>query len=265
MRPDEHEKEEGYRVEHEAPGRSIRPELAEQDAQEALEEEYPSEGGDDRPRHAAQAPEHHDDEGVEARDEVEARGGEEAHIVGVDSSADARDEAADDEGKELVARNVYAHRARGYLVLPHRESRPSGAGPHEVADDDEDEDEEDESPGPVRELGDAEHPSPAFHFLEGKYRVRVDEESLHDDGEAQGRDPEIVGAQAEHGQAEEKAHFRGEGAREDYGEEEGGLQRDGGGQDSGRVGRPEQGNEERRDQAAEPYGATTPTATRAKR
>ena len=144
----------------------------------------------------AEAAEDDDDEGIEARDEVEAGRGEEADVVGVDAAAYAGDEGADDEGQELVLRDVDAHSSGRYLVLADGEGGPPRAGSYEVADDDDDRDEEDEGPGPVRELGYAEHAAPALHLLEGEDRVRVDEEGLHDDREAQGRYPEVVGAEA---------------------------------------------------------------------
>ena len=76
------------------------------------------------------------------------------------------------------------------------------------------------APGPGGELGDADHAASALHFREGKDRVGVDHEGLDDDGEAQRGDAEIVAAQGENGKAEEEAHFGGEGARDEHGEEE---------------------------------------------
>ena len=56
--------------------------------------------------------------------------------------------------------------------------------------------EEEEGPGPGRELRYADHPPPALHLREGEDGVGVDHQGLHDDGEAEGRDAEVVGAEA---------------------------------------------------------------------
>ena len=70
-------------------------------------------------------------------------------------------------------------------------------------------------------------PSAALHLGEGEDGVRVDHEGLHDDGEPQRGDAEIVAAQGENGKAEEEADFRGESPRKDHGEEEHDLLRSG--------------------------------------
>ncbi len=182
---------------------------------------------------------------------------EEPDVVGIHGAPEAGHEAADDKGKQLGARDIDAHGLGRDLILPDGKRRPPRAGSYEVADDDDDDQEKDERPDPGGELGDAEHSASPLHLGEGEERIGVVQQRLHDDGEAQCRDAEVVAPEGEHGEAEEEAHLRCKAAGKDDRESEDNLHHDGRGEGSRDIRGAEQRRQRRCDGLARNNGNDT--------
>ena len=84
-------------------------------------------GRDDRAGDAAQAAEHDHDDDLDAAQEGERVGVDVADEVREQPAGHARQERADGEGEDLVARGVDAHRRGGDLVLADGEEAPCRA------------------------------------------------------------------------------------------------------------------------------------------
>src|SRR5208283_95268 len=131
--------------------------------------------------------------------------------------------------QQLGPRNVDAHGLGRDLVLPDGKSRASRARSNEVPYDDDNEHEEEERPYPGGELWYAEHSASPLHLGEGQERVRVVQQGLHHNGEAESGDAEIVAPQSQHGEPEQEAHLGGKASGNDDRKAEDNLLHRGGG------------------------------------
>ena len=189
LRPHDHDDDQEQREEH----HPVLRELAQPFRQGDVEH-----GAEDRARDRAQTADHDHDDDLDRLDERERVGVEVHQVVPEEAAADARHRRGHDEGDDLAARRVHAHRLRRDLVLADRDQRPPERGVHDAVYDEDRQGREEVDPEEVRELRDA------GVAARSPDRVDVQDEDADDLAEAERHDGEVVPAQPQRRHAHEE-------------------------------------------------------------
>ena len=114
------------------------------------------------------------------------------------------EEGGDGEADQARARHMHAGHLRRDIVVAHGAQGAAEARMHETVHDIDRQHEEAGDPPEIGQAGDAGEPERAAGEVD-----QIDDDDLHDHGQAERRHREIVAAQPQHGPADEDRHQRG--------------------------------------------------------